>query len=297
MPVVSTLLATAVAALGLQTAVGIPSVALKSDIVYDLSGAITFGICTLVSLYYPNVRAFGLKRLLENPKLLSTFPSPLNFHPRQLIASGLVFIWAGRLGSHLFIRALKSGGDPRFEQIKKDPIKFSFAFLGQALWVTLTALPVYAINAVPAALQPALGWKDFLGLGIWAFGFAYEVIADRQKTAHSQRVKEKKAEDEPFLRTGLWAKSRFPNYFGEVTLWSGLYVTSLGLLTSANLPSHVYPPWIALAAASGPIFEYLLLTKASGIPPIEKHHDKKHGKNPEYQKYKRETPQFFPKFF
>lgn len=49
---------------------------------------------------------------------------------------------------------------------------------GQAVWITIVALPAILINASPAS-QAALGLKDFIGLGIWAAGFGFEVIADR----------------------------------------------------------------------------------------------------------------------
>ncbi|KAI8908727.1 hypothetical protein DFJ77DRAFT_473105 [Powellomyces hirtus] len=290
-----TLLATAATAAATQLAVASVSVPLKTDIVYDLSGAITFGLCTFVSLYYPQLSAMGLKRVTEAPlQALMSLPGPSSFHPRQLIMSAMTLVWASRLGSYLFVRAINAGGDPRFEEIKKDRVKFSVAFIGQILWCSLTALPVYAVNAVPARLQPALGWKDAIGISLWVFGFAFEVIADRQKAAWTKARKEKKTHD-LFLKTGLWGKCRFPNYFGEATLWTGVYVTSLGLLTAPGL--SVYPPWFAVAAAAAPIFETLLITQVSGIPIIQKHHDKKHGKNTKYQKYKREVPLFFPKLF
>ncbi|KAI8590051.1 hypothetical protein BDZ88DRAFT_444100 [Geranomyces variabilis] len=290
-----TVLATVATAAAAQVAVAAVCVPLKTDMVYDLSGALTFGLCTFVSLYYPQLAVTGLKGFLAAPlKTLISLPSPTVFHPRQLLLSGMTLIWASRLGSYLFVRAINAGGDPRFDKIKQDRVKFSAAFIGQILWVSLTALPVWAVNAVPARLQPALGWKDALGVGLWAAGFAYEVIADRQKAAFTKARKEKKTDDE-FLRTGLWAKSRFPNYFGESLLWTGAYVASLGLLTAPGLP--VYAPWFAVVAAAAPIFETLLITQVSGIPPIQRHHDKKHGKNPAYVEYKRNVPTFFPKLF
>lgn len=50
----------------------------------------TFISCTLVSLYYPSLRAKG------------PLPNILSFHPRQLIMSGFTCLWASRLGSFLY---------------------------------------------------------------------------------------------------------------------------------------------------------------------------------------------------
>jgi steroid 5-alpha reductase family enzyme len=50
--------------------------------------------------------------------------------------------------------------------------------IGQAVWISTVALPAILINVAPAS-QAALGIKDFIGFGIWAAGFGFEVIADR----------------------------------------------------------------------------------------------------------------------
>lgn len=49
---------------------------------------------------------------------------------------------------------------------------------GQALWVTLVAMPAILVNIAPAS-QAALGLKDLIGVGIWAAGFGLEIVADR----------------------------------------------------------------------------------------------------------------------
>jgi steroid 5-alpha reductase family enzyme len=55
---------------------------------------------------------------------LAVLPSMRSFAPRQLIASGLVLLWAARLGSFLYQRIQKSGKDERFDEIKQSPPKF-----------------------------------------------------------------------------------------------------------------------------------------------------------------------------
>ena len=81
----------------------------------------------------------------------------------------------------------------------------------QATWVTLIGLPVYAINVIPSAMVPALGFTDALGLGVWLAGFLLEVVADRQMRQWSE-AKRNKEHDEEFLHSGVWSKSRHPNY-------------------------------------------------------------------------------------
>lgn len=54
---------------------------------------------------------------------------------------------------------------------------------GQALWVTVVAMPAILINILPAN-QAALGIKDFIGLGIWAAGFGLEITADKRESCY-----------------------------------------------------------------------------------------------------------------
>lgn len=128
-------------------------------------------ILQAMSLYFPTLRSRYL--LHQN----TPFPSPLSFHPRQLLMSSATAIWAGRLGTFLFQRIKKSKKDSRFDDIKPNPIKFAGAWGAQALWVSLTALPVFAVNAIPAHIQPKFGVIDLLGAGLWIGAFAMEACA------------------------------------------------------------------------------------------------------------------------
>lgn len=78
----------------------------------------------------------------------------------------------------------------------------------QALWALLTALPVYAANAVTH--QPPLGVTDAVGALLWCVGLTVETMADSQKKAFRRLP----ANRHKWIDTGLWAWSRHPNYFG-----------------------------------------------------------------------------------
>jgi steroid 5-alpha reductase family enzyme len=175
----------------------------------------------------------------------------------------------------------------------------------QAIWVSLCLMPVVAVNSVPHAVLstlPAIGLTDILGLGLFIGGLGFEVAADRQK---NRWVQEKKAKqhDEDFLTRGLWSKSRHPNYFGEVTLWTGIATLSAGVLASRiglsgmSLPATTYGRLVALGTAFiSPAFTSFLVLKVSGVPLSENKYDKKYGHRADYKKWKEETPVFIPKF-
>lgn len=111
------------------------------------------------------------------------------------------------MGSYLFRRILHEGTDSRFDTIRGEPAKFAGAFVGQATWVSLCLAPVIAVNAVPPAALAAVALRatDVLGLALFAGGFAFEIVADRQKGRWLSRRKDK-LHDEPFMTEGLWSR-------------------------------------------------------------------------------------------
>ncbi|GAA95410.1 uncharacterized protein L969DRAFT_85091 [Mixia osmundae IAM 14324] len=286
-PAVRTLAATIATAYGAQVACAAFAVPMQTEKYYDLSGGATFIGCTVMSLYYPALHA----KFVQGKSV--PFPAITSFHPRQLLLSGFTILWAGRLSSFLFQRIQKHGSDSRFDDIKPYPLKFFGAWMAQATWVTLTALPCFLVNSIPARLQPGLGIRDFVGVGLWIGAFLFEAIADRQKSAW-RAEKEAKKHDEPFIKSGLWSLSRHPNYFGEVSMWASQYIVATTALAGPGAAT-VFPTYFVALAAISPIFEYCLIRYASGVPMLEKAQDKKMGDDPAWKKYKAETPVFVPK--
>lgn len=314
-PLLRTLVPSVALAYGIQTAVAVPSIAAQTERYYDLSGSLTYLSCTALSLFMPYLRAKNAGMVTGG--LAEYFSSKGlgqgTWWWRQAVLSAAVGIWATRLGSYLFQRiSSDSGRDSRFDNIRGSPAKFYVAFFAQATWVSLCTLPVILVNAIPrsayaaSTLGTAISAKpyltDILGLAIFVFGITFEVIADRQKSKWVQDKKDKKHSEE-FLTHGLWSKSRHPNYFGEATLWSGIAIAAAGLLV--RQPSQAALGLSGGAAgqmlvtgmcAASPAFVTFLLLKISGVPLSENKYDKKYGDRKDYQKWKRETPMFIPKF-
>lgn len=276
----STLLATAGAAYAIQALCAAFAIPFQTEKYYDLSGSFTFVTCTALSLYYPSLRNSVIQRS----------PAPLpplsSFHPRQLIMSGLTCLWATRLGTFLFQRIHKTGGDTRFDEIKRDPKKFFGAWMAQASWVTITAFPVFAVNSIPASRHLKLGLSGTTGTGLWIASFLFEVIADHQKNQWREAKLNKKHEEE-FISSGLWSLSRHPNYVGEVMLWSSQVLIAWSAL----------PTWMKWMSCLSPTLEYLLITKVSGVPLLEAKADNRLKNNQDYQAYKARTPIFWPKIW
>ncbi len=190
----------------------------------------------------------------------------------------MVLAWAMRLGWFLFKRISAAGGDSRFDTMKHDWAQFLMTWTLQGLWITFTAGA--ALAAMTSGEKASFGAVGVIGLVVWLAGFGIEAIADRQKSA----FRADPANTGRFITTGLWSRSRHPNYFGEVLLWVGVAIVALPALQG----------WQYLTLIS-PLFVYLLLTRISGLPMLERSADKKWGGEPDYEAYKASTPVFFPR--
>ena len=255
----SAVLYCAVLCIGIQWAAWIPASISKTERYYDLTGGLTYLIVVGFSLWAGSQS--------EPPSL------------RELIVSLLVVIWSLRLSSFLYFRIHRTGKDGRFDQLKTSPIRFLVPWTLQALWVFLTMIVVIVINSQSGS-APALGIWDGIGLSIWIIGFGIESIADNQKTVFNAES----SNQGKWIDSGLWAYSRHPNYLGEILLWTGIGFFGISCFTGLERFA-----WIS------PVFIYLLLTKVSGIPILDKRALEKWGDDPEYQKYRDNTPALFPR--
>ncbi|EJF64592.1 hypothetical protein DICSQDRAFT_144356 [Dichomitus squalens LYAD-421 SS1] len=279
MPTFSKLLPAAVSAYGLQSVLAAVFVPQANEKFYDLGGAAGFISTTLVSLYYPHLKAKFWDRLPS-----AVIPPVTSFAPRQMVLNAAILAWSTRLGTFLFTRAMKAGGDSRFDEVKHQPAKFTSFWMAQATWIMVVGLPVYMVNTLSPANHPKLGPLDYFSVALFAGSWLFEIVADHQKSAW-RRAKDNKQHDEKFITNGLWGISRHPNYVGEVGLWTGIWLLSSGSLRSPSFPRGAW-----LLAGLSPLLTWFLLTRVSGVPPLERAGDKKYGSAPEWQEYKRCVP-------
>jgi len=233
----------------------IPAYVWQSERFFDLTGSLTYiAVTTLAVLLNPGRDGRALLLLL------------------------LVLVWAVRLGSFLFRRIRKAGKDARFDSIKPSFWRFLNTWTLQGLWVTFTLAA--ALAAITTTTQQALGGVELLGVLVWGVGFAFEVVADWQKSRF-RALPENRGR---FITSGLWAWSRHPNYFGEIVLWVGVALIAVPVLRGWQ--------WVTLIS---PVFVTLLLTRISGVPLLEQRADAKWGGQEEYEAYKARTPVLLPR--
>jgi steroid 5-alpha reductase family enzyme len=233
----------------------IPAYIQKTEKFFDLTGSITYITVLIVAVTLSPVA-----------------------DARSVLLLGIIGVWAIRLGTFLFMRIRAAGEDRRFREIKKSLARFLLTWTIQGLWVTFSLAA--ALAAITTELRLGLGVFAWIGFLVWALGFGFEVIADRQKS----QFKENPENEGKFINTGLWSWSRHPNYFGEIVLWIGVALVALPVLRS----------WQFVTLIS-PIFITLLLTRISGIPMLEKRADEKWGGQEDYEAYKSNTSILIPR--
>lgn len=196
------------------------------------------------------------------------------------IATALVVVWAVRIGTFLFRRVRMVGKDQRFDVVKTSFLQFLLGWTLQGFWITFTSAAAIAVILAPQ--RPEFGPGAVVGLVVWAAGFTFEVVADRQKA----RFKANPANREKFIDVGLWSLCRHPNYFGEIVLWTGVAIFSAPALQGLTL-------WLLLS----PVFVAIQLVFVSGIPPLQTRADAKWGGQPAYEQYKATTRAVIPRIW
>lgn len=194
------------------------------------------------------------------------------YNPRQIVITSCVLVWGVRLCAFLLYRIILWGEDRRFDDKRNNLPRLAAFWILQAVWAWTVSLPTTIINSKTSS--KGLNALDYVGWAIFAFGFVLEATADQQKLFF-KRSPESKGR---WTDVGVWSWSRHPNFFGEMLVWWGLYLSAINDLEGGE---H--------AAVVSPIFITLLLMFISGIPLLEKSADGKHGGKEEYVTYKKRT--------
>jgi steroid 5-alpha reductase family enzyme len=246
-------------AFAIQWIAFIPAYIFQTEKFYDLTGSLTY----LLVIWY---------------SLTLSSDQFTNLNGANIVIVLLISLWAIRLGSFLFMRIHHDGEDKRFRSIKPSASQFFMTWTLQGLWVSLCSM--CALTAISSNTGIVTNAFFYIGLALFILGFAIEVMADMEKSAFKANQENK----DKFITTGLWARSRHPNYFGEIVLWTGIAVMSFSSLEGLQYLTLI-----------SPIFTYLLLVYVSGVRMLEARGDLKWGDNPAYQEYKKKTPVLFIK--
>ncbi|MFC2159430.1 DUF1295 domain-containing protein [Actinomycetota bacterium] len=199
-----------------------------------------------------------------------------NYNFRTILVTTLVAIWGLRLFYHIIRRNWGKSEDFRYANFRREWGKwhnlraFFQLFMLQGLLMILISASIFIVS-----LFSESGFKayDFIGLAIWIVGFIFEAFGDAQLKSFKSDPKKKGH----VIQTGLWRYTRHPNYFGEATMWWGLFIIALSVR-------------FGYIAVISPIMITLFLLFVSGVPLLEE----KYKDRPEFQEYAKVTSKFFP---
>ena len=190
----------------------------------------------------------------------------------------MITLWGARLYLHISKRNTGKPEDFRYKGFRKAwgkwvvPRAFLQIYMLQGLFMFIISLPVIL---KPETTNPVSLPVLLIGLLVFAIGFLFETIGDRQLAAFKQSPESKGK----LMTHGLWKYTRHPNYFGESAIWWGVFIVALsGGGTVFSVLS--------------PITITLLLLYVSGVPMLEHTMMKREG----YAAYAARTSKFFPWF-
>lgn len=200
-----------------------------------------------------------------------------DFGIKSSIVLAMTTAWGLRLSAHIYLRNWNKDEDFRYKKWREDwgkwfPVRSYFQiFLLQGALMLLISMSLFV------SLRDAEGFNflNIVGVLVWLNGFLFELIGDLQLKRFIA-LPENKGK---IMTSGLWKYTRHPNYFGEVTLWWGIFLIVL--------PSSLW--YLALIS---PLVISFLILKVSGIPMLEK----KYEGNIDFEQYKKRTNAFFPWF-
>ncbi len=200
--------------------------------------------------------------------------------PRKLWMALLTTLWGVRLSGYLAWRNLGKGKgeDPRYQAMRKRhgdkwPLRSLFiVFLLQGTLIFVISLPLQVVASLPA--PRTMGIADGIGIALVLLGTLFEGTADLQLA----RWKKDPAHRGQVMTEGLWRYTRHPNYFGDFTVWWGLFCLAASTGSGA---------WTILS----PLLLSFLLLRVSGVPLLEQSMQRRPG----YADYVRRTSAFFPR--
>jgi steroid 5-alpha reductase family enzyme len=195
---------------------------------------------------------------------------------RRWLLLVLVAIWALRLSGYIHRRSAGKGEDPRYADLLRDAgvgeiIRKVFVVQGFATWFISLPLQLSAVNGpTPRPLLTV----TVAGILVWLAGLGFEAVGDRQL----REFKADPAHAGVVMDRGLWAWTRHPNYFGDASVWWGLW-----LVTIAN--------WWSLVTVVSPALMTYFLVSVTGARLTEKYMKGRPG----FAEYQQRTSFFIPR--
>lgn len=195
---------------------------------------------------------------------------------RRWLLLALVAIWGLRLSWHIQRKTVGKGEDPRYAALLRDATLSQVirkVFVLQAFITWFVSFPLQ-LSAVSGPTPKPLAAVTVLGVAVWLVGVTFEAVGDWQLKV----FKSDPANRGAVMDHGLWAWTRHPNYFGDATVWWGLWLITIS-------------GWVSLATVGSPLLMTYFLVYVTGARLTEK----LMAGRPGFDEYRQRTAFFFPR--
>ncbi len=187
----------------------------------------------------------------------------------------MVTVWGARLSLRIYLKNKGKPEDFRYAKWRSEWKHFyarSFlqVFMLQGLIIFIISLPVLLVDEEVKCVGFACA-----GFAVWLVGLFFEARGDYELDKYLAQPESKGH----IMTTGLWKYTRHPNYFGESTMWWGIWLVSLSSI-----------PMLWFVTLLSPVLITFLLLKVSGVPLLEA----KMSQHPEWSSYASKTNALFP---
>ena len=200
-----------------------------------------------------------------------------------LVETALFIAYGARLSGFLLIRELKNASfrktDVAKDTLAKNNEKKMPVFVLAAIWITVAVL--YTMQVSPMLFRVVNNSSDavvpVIGFVVSIFGLVLETIADNQKS------EQKKARPDMVATQGLYKIVRCPNYLGEITFWTGVFISGITAYKT-------FGQWLVAILA----YVCIVYIMFNGAQRLEKRQMARYGDNEEYNEYANKTPIIIP---
>ena len=200
-----------------------------------------------------------------------------------LVQAALFLAYGVRLSGFLLVRELKNvtfkKTDVAKDTLAKNNEKKMPVFVLAAIWITVSVL--YTMQVSPMLFRVVNNSSDIvvpvIGFVISIGGLVLETIADNQKSA------QKKARPDMVATQGLYKIVRCPNYLGEITFWTGVFISGITAYKT-------FGQWLVAILA----YICIVYIMFNGAQRLEKRQMARYGDNEEYNEYANKTPIIIP---
>ena len=196
-----------------------------------------------------------------------------------IIACVLFMMYGIRLGGFLTFREVKKASYNKKMRSEIKDGKGMSVIAKCGIWISAALLYVCEVSPVLFRLQNGKGTDGWViaGIIIMAAGVVTETSADVQKSLA------KRERPGRFVDSGLYRIVRCPNYMGEMTFWTGVFLTGIGSNTGAL-------QWTAALLG----YIGIIYVMFGGARRLEIRQDRTYKDDPEYWAYKNKTPIMIP---